>query len=57
MGSTESSDESSVFGRMCVVCSFDESVVSFDWVTTAGEPIRLRCSGCGTLHDADGYRV
>jgi len=50
-------DGGSVLGRICEVCTFDESVVSFEPVPTSDTPVGTQCSGCGTLYDLAGRRA
>lgn len=61
---------SSVVGNICVACSFDETVISFDympdwigWDPVTQQPIHTipsdlrdytHCTGCGTLYSRDG---
>lgn len=48
-------DGGSVAGRVCEVCTFDESVVWFEPIADdpAGGSV---CSECGTVYGVDGFR-
>ena len=55
----ESSDRDggSVMGRVCEVCNFDESVISFEPILDPSVEEDARCSRCGADHDITGHRI
>lgn len=48
-------NDSSVLGRICEVCTFDESVIWFE-PSADGSGAGARCSGCGTVYELNGGR-
>jgi len=49
-------NESSVCGRICTTCTFDESVIDFEPYVDARGRGGTRCTGCGTAFDEKGLR-
>ena len=60
---TNGPETGTVYGRACEVCTFDESVTSFEDVAQfVFDPLpsdfgpATRCTSCGTVYGSDGTR-